>query len=80
MGLVSDLRVEALELIDVGDRVIAPTVLHGRMRNSGTEVNDAYGFVFALREGLIVEALEYRTKEQALEAGFEAWNVRFGSV
>jgi ketosteroid isomerase-like protein len=64
----SDLRIETLELIDVGDHVIAPTVLHGRMRNSGTEVTDTYVFVFALREGLIVEAWEYRTKEQALEA------------
>jgi ketosteroid isomerase-like protein len=53
----SELRIEVLELIDAGDQVIAPTVLHGRMRNSGTEVNDRYVFVFAVREGLIVEGL-----------------------
>jgi ketosteroid isomerase-like protein len=47
--------------------VIAPTVLYGRLRESGAEVRDTYVFVFSLREGLIVECWEYRTKEEAFE-------------
>jgi ketosteroid isomerase-like protein len=55
-------------LIDAGDQVIASTVLHGHGSASGADVNDAYVFVYKLRDGLIVEGWEYRTKEEALEA------------
>ena len=68
----SELTVEVLEVIDAGDHVIASTVLHvvlhGEGSASGAGVSDTYLFVFKLREGLIVEGWEYRTKEEALEA------------
>jgi len=63
----AQVTVELRELIDCGDRTIAATVLHGRMRGGG-EVQDDYVFVFAMREGLVVEGWEYRTKAEALEA------------
>jgi ketosteroid isomerase-like protein len=56
------------EVIDAGDLVIASTVMHGRGSVSGAEVTDAYVFVYRLRDGLVVEGWEYRTKEEALEA------------
>jgi ketosteroid isomerase-like protein len=66
------MTIEVLELIDAGDRVIASTVshtlLHGQTSAGGADVNAAYVFVFKLRDGLIVEGWEYRTKEEALEA------------
>jgi ketosteroid isomerase-like protein len=57
---------DVLELIDAGDRVIVPTVLHARMRGSEAEVRDTYAFVYEVRDGAIVEGWEYRTKEEAL--------------
>jgi ketosteroid isomerase-like protein len=64
----SEVRMEVLELIEADDLVIAPTVLHGRLRESSAEVRDTYVFVSRHREGLIVECWEYRTKGEALEA------------
>jgi ketosteroid isomerase-like protein len=58
---------EVRELIDSGDRVIASTVVHARMKGGG-EVRDDYVFVLQIRNGLVVEGWEYRTKEEALEA------------
>jgi ketosteroid isomerase-like protein len=68
----SKVTFEVLELIDAGDHVIASTVLHavlhGQESASGAGVNDTYVFVYKLRDGLVVEVWEYRTKEEALEA------------
>jgi ketosteroid isomerase-like protein len=62
------MTIEILELIDTGDRVIASTVLHGRVSASGGDLKDTYVFVYKLRDGLIVEGWEYRTRQEALEA------------
>ena len=66
----SEVTFEVLELIDAGDHVIAPTVLHAVLRGqgSGAGVSDTYVFVYKLRDGLVVEGWEYRTKQEALEA------------
>ena len=66
----SEVTFEVLELIDAGDHVIAPTVLHVVLRGqeSGPRVSDTYVFVYKLRDGLVMEGWEYRTKEDALEA------------
>jgi ketosteroid isomerase-like protein len=64
----SEISFEILELIDAGDHVIASTVLHARGSASGADVSDAYVFVYKLRDGLIVEGWEYKTRQQALEA------------
>ena len=68
----SEVTVEVLELIDAGDHVIASTVLHVVLRGqgsaSGAGVSDTYVFVSKLRDGLLVEGWEYRTKQEALEA------------
>jgi ketosteroid isomerase-like protein len=63
-----DMSFEIRELIDAGDHVIASTLVHARGIASGADVSDAYVFVYKLREGLIVEGWEYRTKEEAIEA------------
>jgi ketosteroid isomerase-like protein len=68
----AETRFEILELIDAGDHVIASTVLHVVLRGqgsaSGAGVSDTYVFVYKLRDGLVVEGWEYRTKQEALEA------------
>jgi ketosteroid isomerase-like protein len=68
----SEVTFEVLEVIDAGDHVIAATVLHAVLRGQGTAsagVSDTYVFVYKLRDGLVVEGWEYRTKQEALEAG-----------
>ena len=64
----SDLRFDVLELIDIGDRVIASTMMHGRGAASGASVEDAYVVVYRLRDGLVVEGWEYKTEQEALDA------------
>ena len=68
----SEVTFEVLEVIDAGDHVIASTVvhavLHGQGNASGAGVSDTYVFVYKLRDGLVVEGWEYRTKQEALEA------------
>jgi ketosteroid isomerase-like protein len=67
----SEVTFEVLELIDAGDHVIASTVLHAVLHGQGTAsggVSDTYVFVYKLRDGLVVEGWEYRTKREALEA------------
>ena len=68
----SEVTFEVLELIDAGDHVITSTVLHavlhGQESASGAGVSDTYVFVYKLRDGLVVEGWEYRTKQEALEA------------
>jgi ketosteroid isomerase-like protein len=68
----SEVTFEVLELIDAGDHVITSTVLHAVLRGqgsaSGAGVSDTYVFVYKLRDGLVVEGWEYRTKQEALEA------------
>jgi ketosteroid isomerase-like protein len=68
----SEVTFEVLELIDAGDYVIASTVLHVVVRGQGSAsaagVSDTYVFVYKLRDGLVVEGWEYRTKQEALEA------------
>jgi ketosteroid isomerase-like protein len=43
-------------------------VLRGQESASVAGVSDTYVFVYKLRDGLIVEGWEYRTKQEALEA------------
>jgi ketosteroid isomerase-like protein len=66
-----DFRVDAEEFIDRGEYVVVPLVLRGRIpgsRESDQEVTLPHTHVYKLREGKVVEAREYLTLEQALEA------------
>ena len=50
------------------DRVTVSTVMHGRGAASGARVEEAYVFVYELRDGVVVEGWEYRTRREALDA------------
>ncbi len=67
----SEVTFDVLELIDADDHVIASTVLHAMLHGqgsaSGAGVSDTCVFVYKLRDGLVVESWEYRTKQEALE-------------
>ena len=68
MESFSNLEFGVEELIDAGDRVIASTVMRGRGSVSGADVTDAYVFVYKLRDGVVVEGWEYRTRQEALDS------------
>jgi len=61
-------RVEPLELIDSGDRVVA--IVANRLRPKGGESGEfeyRNGFVFTLSDGLIVSVIGYPTPTEARE-------------
>ncbi len=64
----SEITFDVVELIDAGDRVITSTVLHARGAASGASVDDAYVFVYEFRDGLVVEAWEFRDLGEALKS------------
>ena len=63
-----DLRLEADEIRDVRDHVLASTTLRGRGRETGLDVGGRYVFLLRFRDDLIVEGREYATTGEALEA------------
>jgi hypothetical protein len=66
-----DFRVDPEEFIDCGEYVVVPVLLRGRIpgsRESDQEVTLPHAHVYKLRESKLVEAREYLTVEQALEA------------
>jgi ketosteroid isomerase-like protein len=80
----SQVTFEVLEVIDAGDHVITSTVLRAVLRGqesaTGGGVSATYVFVYKLRDGLVVEGWEYRTKQEAFEAvGLSEQDVHAGS-
>jgi ketosteroid isomerase-like protein len=61
-------RVEAEEVTDAGDQVLAVVHLTGRGARSGMEVDQRFFQVYALRSGKIVRMVEFVTRHDALEA------------
>jgi ketosteroid isomerase-like protein len=55
-------------LIDRGDDVVAPIVLHGRIGDSAAELTQPLTQVFTIRDGAVVQVREYRTRDEALTA------------
>ena len=61
-------RMEAEELIDAGDQVVALVHAFGRMKDSDAEVDIRFAVVISIRDGKITTGREYFTREEALEA------------
>src|SRR5689334_9613641 len=65
---VPDLQVEIEELSVVGDQAVTCVRFWGRGRESGAPVEIREAHVARLRDGMVLEVREYRTKAEALEA------------
>jgi ketosteroid isomerase-like protein len=65
---LSGYDVVPVELIDVGDKVVAVAQTVGTGPVSKISVDDRFAFVFTLRDGRIVREQAFRNKEEALEA------------
>jgi ketosteroid isomerase-like protein len=63
-----DIAYEYEELIDAGDQVVSVSTIRARGRTSGLDVEFRQCALFEIREGRIVRALWYRTREEALAA------------
>jgi ketosteroid isomerase-like protein len=59
---------ECEELIDAGDRVVSVVTMRGRGRASGLKVEWPQYATWTIRDGKVVQALWFRTREEALEA------------
>jgi len=66
-GFASE-HMEAQEILDAGDRVVAMVHHRGRGRISGIEVAQHFAMVWTLRAGRAVRMDMYLTLEEALEA------------
>ena len=65
---LSGYNVVPVELIDVGDKVVAVAQTKGIGPVSQIALDDHFAFVFTLRDGRIVREQAFRNKEEALEA------------
>ncbi len=63
-----DLRIEASELRDVGDTVVALGRIRTKSKSSGLEVDRPIGYVFQFEDGRARRIRAYLTPEEALEA------------
>ena len=61
-------ELEAEELVDAGDYVVADILIRAVMRGTEDEVEMRVGLTYALRKGKITEIRSFRTFAEALEA------------
>jgi ketosteroid isomerase-like protein len=74
---LSGYDVVPVELIDVGDKVVAVAQTVGTGPVSQIPIEDHFAFVFTLRDGLVVREQAFRNREEALEAvGLSAQDVQ----
>ena len=66
--LFADFHLEAEELIDAGDTVVALMRISGRGTTSGVETGNPYAAVHSVRDGHLWRIIDYPTKDEALEA------------
>jgi ketosteroid isomerase-like protein len=63
-----ELRLEPLEIIDLGERILVVVSMRGRGRGSGVPVEMAFVQLWSLRDGKAVSLRDFATKAEALEA------------
>jgi ketosteroid isomerase-like protein len=64
----ADLRLEPIELIDLGDRLVVLSVLPVRAQASGVPLTEKWAFVSTLKDGWAIHHQQYRDHAEALEA------------
>lgn len=63
-----DVRIEAEEFIDAGERVVVVARVHGTARESGLKLEQRFGFVWTLSDLALIRTEVYRDRREALEA------------
>jgi len=67
LDLFEQLRVDSVELIDLGDDVLDVTTGHFRGRGSGADVIARAAILWTVRSGMVVRFRFYQSKEDALD-------------
>jgi ketosteroid isomerase-like protein len=67
-GSFTEVRIEATDLIDAGDAVVAGMRISGEGAISGVKIESEFFYTFRFREGQIVAATTYVTRREALKA------------
>ena len=63
-----ELRIEPLEFVDLGEKLVVVVSMAGRGRASGAPVELTFAQLWTLREGKAVSLHDYASKAEALEA------------
>jgi ketosteroid isomerase-like protein len=63
-----ELRLEPLEVVDLGEKVVVEVSMSGRGRGSSAPVEMTFAQLWSLRDGKAVSLRDYATKAEALEA------------
>ena len=66
--VVGDIRVETVEVIDLGTRIVSLAELHGRAKASGVPLSRSYATVSTLRGGRAIREQQYLDHAEALDA------------
>ena len=63
-----ELRIEPIDFVDLGERLVVVVSISGRGRAGGTPVEATVAQLWSLRDGKAVSLRDYATKSEALEA------------
>src|SRR5262245_29644467 len=63
-----ELRLEPVEVVDLGEKVVVVVSMSGRGRGSTAPVEMTFAQLWSLRDGRAVSLRDYATKAEALEA------------
>jgi ketosteroid isomerase-like protein len=63
-----ELRLEPLEVVDLGEKIVVVVSMSGRGRGSSAPVEMTFSQLWSLRDGKAVSLRDYATKAEALEA------------
>lgn len=66
--LNEELRSEVLEVRDLGERLVVVFVIRGRGTSSGITLETPLAQVVTVRQGKVIEACDYFSRAEALEA------------
>jgi ketosteroid isomerase-like protein len=68
MEAFTELRIEPLEFIEIGECLVVPYRFGGRARHTGIPVEFSFVHVFTFRDGKATRCEVFKTKADALEA------------
>jgi ketosteroid isomerase-like protein len=63
-----DLRIEPIEFVDLGSKLVVVVAIAGRGRAGGTPVETTIAQLWTLRDGKAVSLRDFASKAEALEA------------
>jgi ketosteroid isomerase-like protein len=63
-----ELRLDPIEIVDLGDKVVVVLAIAGRGQRGGAPVEGRFAQLWTMRDGKALSLRDYATKSEALEA------------